>query len=67
MTEEELRIAQEAARKERDEIVKLIDWRIETANGFINGCHDHGLEPSQNLMGGLIELQALRRDLMGRK
>lgn len=52
-----------AAAEERARIIGIINGRIDIANGFINGCMDHEVEPAAGIFGGLVELRSLLREV----
>lgn len=52
-----------SAKIEREKIMGIINRRIDTANGFIQGSIDHGVEPSSGILSGLVELRSLLREL----
>ena len=52
-----------AVQAERDRVIGIIKGRIDIANGFINGCMDHEVQPAAGVLGGLVELRSLLREL----
>jgi hypothetical protein len=55
------------AEEERARIVGIIKKRIDIASSFIDDCMDHDVWPASGILGGMMELRSLLRELEGAK
>ncbi len=56
-------LAGKAVIRERERITGIIEDRLKTHKGFVNGCLDAGVEPAESIFTAMAELSAILRKI----